>query len=302
MIQKGMTSIYQCGRQFTQGEIDLIRETVELFPRLSQTDLAETICEHLGWFSASGGYKRDACLKLLHKLEAMEILRLPEKRKQTRSHRTSVKVTARTDPGRSLVGGLGDIGPISLEVAVGKEAIGLCREYLFRYHYLGYKQPFGCYLHYLIGSGVGMLGCALFSGAAKSLGVRDRWVGWVEERRLMNLGWVINNSRFLIFPWVRVRNLSSHVLGRIARRIGDDWEECWGYRPVLMESFVDPGYYEGSCYKAAGWEYLGMTTGEGLVRKGKSYTTTPKMIFVKPLVKNFRELLCSKELSGRREE
>jgi len=99
---------------------------------------------------------------------------------------------------------------------------------------------------------------------------------------------------------VRVKNLSSHVLGKVAKCIGDDWYNSWGYRPVLMETFVDP-QYEGSSYKAAGWTYLGMTTGEGLVRKGKIYRTTPKKIFVKPFIDNFRQLLCSKGLVGKRE-
>jgi hypothetical protein len=103
----------------------------------------------------------------------------------------------------------------------------------------------------------------------------------------------------LIFPWVRAKNLASHVLGQAARRIKDDWVQQWGYSPVLLETFVDPEHYHGSCYKAANWEELGMSTGEGLVRKGKSYTTTAKMIFVKPLVKDFRSLLCSEQLQGR---
>lgn len=302
MVGKGISSIVQCGREISEKELELIRETVELFPKLSQRDLAETICEHLGWFTASGNYKREACLKLLYKLEAKGFFRLPKKRTYTGGRRPLIRVTAGTDSGQPIVGRLGEIGPISAEVALRTQTIRLCREYLFRYHYLGYKPPFGCYLYYLIECTVGMVGCALFSGAAKALGVRDSWIGWTDAQRLLNLGWVINNSRFLIFPWVKVRNLSSHVLGQIARRIGDDWKDRWGYSPVLMESFVDPEYYEGSCYKAGGWEYLGMTTGEGLVRKGRSYTTTPKKIFVKPLVENFRELLCSEELAGRRAE
>ena len=302
MFGKGISSIVQCGREISEKELELIRETVELFPKLSQTDLAETICEHLGWFTASGNYKREACLKLLYKLEAKGLFVLPKKRTYTEPRRSSIRVTVRTDPSQPIVGRLGEIGPISPEAAVRKQTIRLCREYLFRYHYLGYKPPFGCYLYYLIECTGGRVGCALFSGAAKALGVRDRWIGWRDEQRLLNLGLVINNSRFLIFPWVKVRNLSSHVLGRIAGRIGDDWKDCWGYNPVLMETFVDPRYYKGSCYKAAGWEYVGMTTGEGLVRKGKRYTTTPKKIFVKPLVENFRELLCLEGFSGRREE
>ncbi|MBW2167361.1 MAG: DUF4338 domain-containing protein, partial [Deltaproteobacteria bacterium] len=143
------------------------------------------------------------------------------------------------------------------------------------------------------------LGCVLFSGAAKSMGTRDRWIGWTEKQRLNNLAWVINNSRFLIFPWVQVKNLASHVLGQINRQIRAHWQESWGYSPVLMETFVDPVHYQGICYKAANWQCLGMTTGQGLVREGKSYATSPKKIFIKPLVKNYRDLLCSEKLVGR---
>jgi hypothetical protein len=135
-----------------------------------------------------------------------------------------------------------------------------------------------------------------------SLRLRDKWIGWTETQRLKNLAWVINNARFLIFPWVQVKNLASHVLGKALRCVKDDWLEHWGYSPVLAETFVDPVHYQGSCYKAANWQYLGMTTGEGLVRKAKSYKTTPKMIFVMPIVKDFRSFLCSDQLKGRVEQ
>jgi hypothetical protein len=143
------------------------------------------------------------------------------------------------------------------------------------------------------------LGCLLFAGAAKALRVRDRWIGWAKDHRLSNLTWVINNSRFLIFPWVGVKNLASHILGQVARHISDDWQQRWGYSPVLMETFIDPGHFAGSCYKASNWQYLGMTTGKGFVRNGKGYRTSPKMIFVKPLAKDFRSLLCCQQLKGR---
>ena len=167
------------------------------------------------------------------------------------------------------------------------------------YHYLGYHQPFGYTLRYFIESKQGRLGCALFSGAAKAMTARDRWIGWTEKQRLQNLAWIINNSRFLIFLWVRVKNLASHVLGQIKRQISGNWQEYWGYRPVLIETFVDPARYQGTCYKAANWQYVGMTTGPGLVRKDKTYTTVPKKIFITPLTENYRELLCSDELIGR---
>lgn len=301
MVQAESSSVIQCGRVITNQELDIIKQTVKLFPRLSRSELAATICEHLEWFTASGSSKLDACLKLLKKLEAQGVIELPEQRMQARPRRShgSILWTAKTQPKEDIVGTLRDVAPVMLEIAADKEAVGLWNEYMSCYHYLGYKHPFGFRLRYFIRCERGILGCMLFAGAAKSIRVRDRWIGWSEQVRLRNLAWVINNARFLIFPWVRLRYLASHVLGQIARRIASDWQDRWGYRPVLLETFVDPKYYRGSCYRAADWRYLGMTTGQGLVREGRSYTTSVKKIFVKPLAKNFRSLLCSDQLAGR---
>jgi len=170
---------------------------------------------------------------------------------------------------------------------------------MFRYHYLGYSKPFGYVMRYFIRNDNKILGCILFAGAAKSMTARDRWIGWTEDQRLKNLAWVINNSRFLIFPWVNIKNLASHALGKAARSLRDDWQKRWGYQPVLMETFVDPELYRGTCYQASNWEYLGMTTGQGLARKGRTYTTSPKKIYVRPLVKNFRRILCNENLIGK---
>jgi hypothetical protein len=299
MNQKAATSIIQCGREIKPKELEEIQETVKLFKRLRRWELAETICEHLEWYTATGSRKVHACMKLLEKLEGRGVLKLPSKREQARGGEGGISFTGTTEPHADIAGRLRDVEPVVLEIAEDKEARRLWNEYLSRYHYLGYKKPFGCCLRYFIQSGQGGLGCVLFSGAAKALRARDRWIGWTEQQRLRNLAWVINNSRFLIFSWVRVKNLASHVLGQIEKQIDQDWEHHWGYRPVLMETFVDPRYYEGSCYKGANWHYLGETTGEGLVRPGKRYTTSPKKIFVKPLVKDFRTLLCSDSLRGR---
>ncbi len=303
MLQGEGGSIFQCGREITSQEFDEIRETVQLFPSLSRSELAATICEHLEWLSASGRYKMDACMKLLEKLEAEGFVRLPEKRKeyQGKRSRKPISLTHRTEPQSDIICKLKELGSVSVEVVNDKKRSGLWNEYVLRYHYLGYKRPFGYFLRYFVVSDRGLLGCLMFAGASKALKVRDEWIGWTGKQRLNNLAWVINNTRFLIFPWVRVKNLASHILGKVARRVKDDWLELWGYKPVLLETFVDPQYYYGSCYKAANWEYLGMTTGEGLVRKGKTYTTTPKMIFIKSLVKDCRSLLCSESrfLSGK---
>ncbi len=300
MLPEKNICITQCGREITAKEIAEIRETVELCRQLSLQEIAETIAENLQWYRASGTNKVDAGLKLLKKLEQKGILQLPEKRPTSRSKgKKKILITEATAPRPTINCKLADLGPIRLEIVIDPKPAALWKEYMARHHYLGYHKPFGYTLRYFIESDHGRLGCILFSGAAKAIAARDRWIGWTLEQRLRNLAWVVNNSRFLIFPWVTVKNLASHVLGRIHRQIGNHWQERWGYRPVLIETFVDPAHYQGTCYKAANWEYVGMTTGQGLVRKNKTYTTTPKKIFMTPLVKNYRELLCSEQLVGK---
>ncbi len=295
-------TVIQCGRTVSRQEIDQIRETVNLFPQLSRSELYQTICEHLQWHTASGSNKITACSKLLKKLELWGCFQLPQKKGKKRSKpKVSISFSSKTRSGPEISGSLSILGKISLEVIKDKKEIRLWKEYMSRYHYLGETRPFGFFLRYFIRSERGLLGCALFSGAAKSIGVRDQWIGWTPNQRLRNLSWLINNTRFLIFPWVNVRYLASHVLGLAASHIKDDWHEKWGYHPVLMETFVDGNHYRGTCYKAANWEYIGTTTGIGLARKSRTYKTTPKKIFIKPLTKDFREKLCSDKLVGRAE-
>jgi len=300
MLEKKINGITQCGREITVQEIEVIKETVGLCSRLSRQELTQTIAENLQWFSASGTNKVDAVRKLLEKLESKGILQLPERRKKFKPRvKKTISITEKTGPQPEIACKLKELSPVELEIVKDKDITALWNEYVSRYHYLGYKKPFGYTLKYFIKSEQGRLGCALFCGAAKSMGVRDLWIGWTEKQRLNNLAWVINNSRFLIFPWVRVKNLASHVLGQISRQIRFHWQESWGYSPALMETFVDPANYQGTCYKAANWQCLGLTTGQGLIRKGKNYTTSPKKIFIKPLTKNYRNLLCSEKLVGR---
>ena len=299
MYQANYETIHQCGREITPTEISEIIETIGLFQKLSRAELSETICEHLNWRTASGSNKVDAGMKLLLKLEKRGYVTLPKKQLARKTKEKAISISTKTDAGPEIKGKLNDFSDITIEVADSVESRKLWNEYVHRYHYLGYKKPFGFHLRYFIKGNHCVWGCALFSGAAKSMRIRDRWIGWEQSRRLKNLAWIINNSRFLIFPWVRVKNLASHVLSAIERRICDDWQEKWGYRPVLMETFVDPLQYKGTCYRAANWMQLGRTTGVGLVRKGKSYKTNPKMLFVRPLAKDFRQLLCSDALVGR---
>jgi hypothetical protein len=302
MAALGPPSLVSCGRDITAQDVEHVKEVAKLCSGLSLDELALTICEHWGWVTASGGYKVQACRKLLAKLEEQGELQLPAKRHGGSPKHRKPRWTERTAQGLAITGALAEVKPVTLEMVTDRKATGLWNEYMDRYHYLGYQRPFGCRVRYFVVCDRGPLGCVLLAGAAKSLGVRDGWIGWSEQQRLRNLPWVINNTRFLLFPWVQVRHLASHVLGQLARRVRTDWEQRWGYQPLLMETFVDPARYRGISYQAAGWTLLGPTTGEGLRRPGRSYHTTPKLLYVRPLVRDFREQLCSDQLKGRASE
>lgn len=291
----------RAGRRITRQELEAARQTVRLCPGLSRQELARTICEHWGWVTASGSHKVTACLKVLEELEQKGLLRLPEKRKMTRwstDQACGAVPTPRTNAGAPMVGELSEVGSVGLEVVQGQDQGDLWNEYVDRYHYLGYRQPFGCFLRYFIHSPAGWLGCVLMAGAAQAIQSRDQWIGWDRACRQQNLPWVINNTRLLIFPWIRIRHLGSHVLGQLAGRVGQDWQQRWGYEPLLMESFVDPARFSGTCYRAAGWLGLGRTTGRGLPRAGRFYQSTAKLIYVKALCEDFRERLCGAPLQG----
>jgi len=291
----------QCGREFSAQEIEEIRETVAWLPGLARRELAATVCEHLHWHTISGTAKLQACQKLLERLGAAGLLELPaSRRKKNHSgNRAIVALGERTATDRALAGPLRAFEPVRLEVVTEASEVGLWNEYVERFHPLGYKGAFGYRLRYFIRSGAQRLGCVLLGGAAKAIAVRERWIGWGERARLCNLPRVINNSRFLIFPHVRIPHLASHVLGQLARRVRADWQGQWGFAPLLMETFVDPCRYAGTCYRAAGWELLGQSSGRGLARPGKSYQSTPRLVLAKPLDGDFRQLLCGAPLPGR---
>ncbi len=298
-IPRRLVALFQSGRSFQPEELEQICQTVESFPSLTRTELARTLCEHLEWRTATGRAKLDACQKLLEKQGQV---RLPAKRVYRRSSRGDMRPVygCATQPGKPLAGRLGELGEVRLEVVHGRDRRRLWNEYVDRYHYLGFRRPFGCTVRYFVGCDQGLVGCVLLAGAAHSVACRDRWIGWGKGARLRQLPYVVNNTRFLIFPWVRVPHLASHVLGQVARRVSSDWEHLWGYSPVLLETFVDRERFRGTCYRAAGWIELGLSSGEGRRRPGRHYTSTPKRVLVRPLVRDFRVQLCEQQrVAGR---
>ena len=281
------------GRRFTRKQLAQVQETVQMFPNLSRKELALTICEHLHWTTPTGHNKVNSCLTLLNELEAHGVVTLPATRvKQAPGH----PIPAFHEPPATapLTDTLAAIAPITLHRVTAKEERESWKAYLQTYHYLGYKHPMGAQLGYLVVSAARQhpLGCLLFSAsAAWALAPRDHWIGWDTTHRRKLLPWVLRNDRFLIFPWIDVPNLASHVLALATKQIGDDWVEVYGYRPVLIETFVDPSRFTGTCYRAANWHFVGHTEGRGRFGSTQDRLPTKKEIFLYPLQADWRACL-----------
>jgi hypothetical protein len=296
MADDSRTILSACGRRVGPEEIRHARQVVRMCSGLSRQELALTLCEHWGWVGATGKPQTRACWKVLERLEKEGLLELPAKRGPGGAgtgHAVGFEaaVEEATSSGPLVQATLSAVRPVGLERVGGREETALWNGFVERYHFLGYKRPFGCSLRYFITSSRGRLGCLLVAGGARALRCRDEWIGWTAQQRLSNLPYLVNNSRFLLFPWVQVPHLASHVLGQLARQLRADWQQRWNYRPVLLETFVDPARHRGVCYRAAGWTVLGETTGSGLRLRGHSYRTNRKLILVRPLVDDFRERL-----------
>jgi len=154
-------------------------------------------------------------------------------------------------------------------------------------------QPVGEQLKYLVYAKERPIACLSWSSAPRHLGSRDRFIGWSAQARRKNIGLLAYNSRFLILPWVRVPQLASHLLGRMARVIAADWQRLYGHPVVYLETFIDPQRFAGTCYRAANWICLGLTTGRGKDAPSKKPTRAVKQVLGYALRKDFREQLCA---------
>ena len=276
------------GRRLTRREIAGIQKTVGMFPALSRRELALTVCEHLNWRTPSGGDRLAACLRTLEHLELEGVLTLPSKRDTASGPPRPIRHTAASDPQPEIACRLSDLEPLSLAAADGRAERSEWNELVDRHHPLGCPRPFGPSLRWFILDRDGRrLGCLLFEAAARELPARDEWIGWDARQRERWLHLALGNSRFLILPWVRVANLASRALGMAVERLPGEWRERHGYRPVLVETFVDPTRHDGACYRAANWTRVGETAG----RKSGKRRKPAKEIYAKPLDEGFRDAL-----------
>lgn len=292
---KSLSSQTFFSRVLSSSDLSQIKEIVHSCQGLSRTELANTICELFSWKRPSGKLKTVECRQFLENLNAKGVIDLPKRKKRRpKGSNTRIKRTDKGEIRPDITGSARDLFPLIMTIIETKEQRDLWYEYVDRYHYLGYQLPFGAQLRYFLTSESTILGCFQFSSPAWKMSPRDKWITWNDEQRKRNLQKIINNSRFLILPWVKVKNLASSALSLVATAVAGDWQDRFGYRPVLLETLVDPKRFSGTCYRAANWIHVGTTTGRGRMdRENKRHGISPKDIYLYPLSRTFREELLA---------
>jgi hypothetical protein len=282
-----------CGNEVTDQQLELIQRIAHRYRNLSRTELAATVCELLGWVRQNGKPKTVESLSYLDKLAQQQRITLPP-RQQRRAKRTAVAIPVGEPMDQSPIQGkLRQLQPIRLTRVSTPGQRDQWRSLVEQHHYLGHKIPFGAHLRYLIQSEQNILGCLQFSSPAWRLQSRDRWIGWDEAQRKTHLQHVLCNSRFLILPWVQVRNLASHVLAKSAQQIVTDWQAHYHVTPWLLESMVDARRFSGTCYRAANWIHAGETGGRGRNdRHHQRHGASPKQVWLYALHPQGRARLC----------
>ena len=283
------------GRSVSADDVEVIRELLGSNPSWNRTRLSRELCARWGWRNDKGQPKDMACRTLLLKLEGAGLIVLPARHQKRGSHLRKRAVPWRALWDHEIELPLKEVGPVRLEVVDGPESRSVFARYL-SHHYLGYRGSVGENMKYVGVDEKGqILACLLFGSAAWKVRARDEFIGWDAGQRGRHLRLVTNNMRFLILPWVKVPHLASHLLGQAARRISADWEERYGHPVHLLETFVERERFRGTVYRAANWTAVGETEGRTRNDRHHQISTARKEIFVYPLVRNFRQLLCSEE-------
>lgn len=283
------------GRAVTLEDITFITSLIAAHPHDSRRALSVRLCEAWGWVQANGSPRDMVCRGLMLELHRSGLIELPAKRRSP----PNPLGTQRAKPApvavdQTLVdGSLESLGALEIRRVSRSSGETLYNSLIEHYHYLGYCHPVGEQLKYVVFAGQRPVACLGFSSAPRHIGCRDRFIGWSPQARQRNLHLIAYNTRFLILPWVRVRNLASHLLSRTAKRVAEDWQEVYGHPVRLLTTFIDTERFAGTCYRAAGWVYLGETTGRGKNDHSGKANRSIKAAWAYPLVDDFRGRLCS---------
>jgi hypothetical protein len=291
-----MAGLRYRGRNVSDEDILYIRELIAAHPHASRRTLSTKLCEAWQWRQTNGALCDMVCRSLLLMLHRAERITLPPV-----DYVRHNPLARRAKPAPALIdetpieSRLRDLQPLKFQPVRRSTEEPLFNSLMEQHHYLGYEQPVGEHLKYLVWAqsdrGCRPIACLAWSSAPRHLASRDRYIGWNAEARRRNIRFLAYNTRFLILPWVRVEHLASHILGQMAARISDDWRQMYGHPVYFLETFVDPERFRGTCYRAANWALLGRTTGRG--KQSNSYVPNRsiKEVLGYPLTPKFRDLL-----------
>ena len=284
-----------CGRTFSALELETIRGLIADGGR-TRVELSRLVCEEFDWLRPDGRLKDMSCRVAMLRMHRDGLIELPPPQRSNGNGRRKPRLTSASDPQIPITLPVGELGELEfVQIQAGKQS-SLWNELIERHHYLGYQPLAGAQIRYFVFARERLLAALGFGASAWKVAPRDRFIGWTHEQRILNLRFIVNNARFLILPWVQSRNLASHLLSRVVKRLPQDWENRYGYRPMLLETFVGMRF-RGTCYQAANWVEVGQTQGRGKLDRWNRYALPVKRIFLYPLRRGFRRQLCTQDLS-----
>jgi Druantia protein DruA len=280
-------------KRITEKDVIFIRGLIGQNPGDSRWRLSRKLCQAWNWRQTNGVLRDMVCRGLMLALERAGYIELPGKKQNplnplVQREKPSVAVI---DP-QPIEGPLWSMLPLEIRQVRRTPLEKLCNSLIEQYHYLGYCQPVGEHLKYLVFAGARPVACLIYSSAPRHIGCRDRYIGWPVTIRRLNLHLIAYQSRFLILPWVRVPHLASHLLGQMAKRLSTDWQRLYQHPVYFQETFVELERFQGTCYKAANWLYLGKTTGRGKNDHTYKPNRSIKAVWGYPLCRDFRVRLC----------
>ena len=279
------------GRPVTSQDIDFIRSLVDQHQEQGRTFISRELCRIWNWHQPNGALKDMACRELLRRLEQKGLITLPPKKIDIDRRKKKESLQGLPHETDLLTGRLKEFLPIDLRMVRGSPQEALHNSLIHQYHYLGYRQIVGPYLKYMAYIQNRPIACLCWGAAAWKVACRDRFIGWSASTRSSNLYLILNNTRFLILPWVRIPYLASHLLSQNIKVLAPDWYRWYHYRPVLLETFVDGERFSGTSYRAANWLWVGRTQGRGKNDRDHQQNLPVKEVFLYPLRKEFRERL-----------
>jgi Domain of unknown function (DUF4338) len=282
-----------CGRDFTPADLDVIARLAAALP--SRAAISRAVCEALGWHAPDGRRKDMTARVALNRMAADGLITLPPARNGNGNsrhprHRPARQLTLPLAAPEAAT--LADLGPVTITVVAGQNPSRRWNQLIRDHHYLGYTPLAGAQIRYLVTAGTaGDIAALAFAASAWTCAPRDAFIGWEPATRRANLNLICGNARFLIRPDIQVRNLASRLLSAVTRRLPADWQDRYGYTPVLTETFVETGRFTGASYRAANWTFVGQTKGRGKLDRRHEHALPVKDIYLYPLHRNWRQIL-----------